>query len=191
MERSTRFTSLSGLSGIVVGLLALAGVEVVNWKLNREHLTYQAVYQGALSPETSTFLLIVTAVVLMLALCSVLILSRFKAQKANQPLWQQAGQRMFSNLCIPLAAGGVFCLVLLYHQIFYLVAPSMLIFYGLAMIQSSKYTFPEIRYLGLGEMALGLLACFRVEYGLLAWGAGFGGLNMLYGALIVYKYERK
>jgi hypothetical protein len=153
-------------------------------------MTYSALYQEKLSPETGLFLMLVALVILVLALGSVLTLTAVKAQKAQESIWHLQGQRMFTNLSIPLLAGGVFCLILVYHQILYLVAPSMLVFYGLALINSSKYTFQEIRYLGLGQLAIGLLAGFWIEYGLLAWGVGFGGLNILYGALLYYRYEK-
>ncbi|MEZ0538388.1 hypothetical protein [Fibrella arboris] len=191
MERSARFTSLSGLSGIAVGLVALAGVALVYWKLNSLHLTYTDLYTGTFSQEMSTFLMLVAVGVLLLAAGAAIGFSQFKARKDKQSIWHHQALAMVNNLCIPMAAGGVFCLVLLYHHNLYLVAPSMLVFYGLALINSSKYTFTDIRYLGLGELVLGLLVCFQVEYGLVAWGLGFGGLHILYGALIYYKYERK
>ncbi|RYF77779.1 MAG: hypothetical protein EOO39_03120 [Cytophagaceae bacterium] len=191
MERSARFTSLSGLSGIVVGLVALVGVGLIYWHLDQRHMTYPDVYNGTLTQETSHFLLLVAAFVLLLAVGSVISLTWFKAQRDQQSIWQDPGQRMFANLCLPLVVGGVFCLVLLYHNLLYLVAPSMLIFYGLAQINGSKYAFPDLRYLGLCEVAIGLLACFQIEYGLVAWAVGFGGLNILYGTLLYYKYEKR
>ncbi|RYC68007.1 hypothetical protein [Spirosoma sordidisoli] len=190
MERSSSFTSLSGFSGIVVGLLALVGLGVVYGIMNQQHVSYSAVCQGQLPAATGQLLMLTALATLVLALGSVVFFSWLKAQKAGQSIWQEPGQRVFGNLFIPLIAGGVFCGVLLYHQIPYLVAPAMLIFYGLALINSSKYTFIDIHYLGLGQIALGLLASFQVEYGLLAWGAGFGGLNILYGTLMYDKYEK-
>jgi hypothetical protein len=190
MQRSSRFDYLSGLSGIVAGLLALVGVGIVYWYLSQHTMTYSDVYQGKLSPEAGLFLMLVALVTLVLALGSVLVLTAIKAQKAQESIWHLQGQRMFTNLSIPLLAGGVFCLILVYHQLLYLIAPSMLVFYGLALINSSKYTFQEIRYLGLGQLAVGLLAGFWIEQGLLAWAAGFGGLNILYGALLYYRYEK-
>ena len=67
----------------------------------------------------------------------------------------------------------------------------MLIFYGLALINSSKYTFFEIRYLGIAEIVLGLIASVFVSSGLILWAAGFGLLHIIYGIIMYYKYERK
>jgi hypothetical protein len=190
MERSARFTLLSGLSGIVVGLIALVGVGIVYWYLSQHTMSYSDVYTTNLTPETSRFLIGVAILVLLVAVSAVLLLTWLKAKRERQPVWQDPGQRMLSNLLLPLAVGGVFCLVLVYHSVLYLIAPSMLIFYGLAHINSSKYAFTDLRYLGMGEIVLGLFACFQIEYALLAWATGFGGLNILYGALIYYKYEK-
>lgn len=191
MQRSSRFTWLSGLSGIVAGIIALVSVGVVYWYLSQQNLSYADLYQGKLTQETGTFLGLVAGTALVLALGSVLFLTSLKARKAQESIWHIQGQRLFTNLGIPLLAGGVFCLILVHHQLFYLVAPSMLVFYGLALINSSKYTFTELRYLGIGQLIVGLLAGFWIEYGLLAWGVGFGGLNILYGALLYYKYEKE
>ncbi|WP_461142371.1 hypothetical protein [Spirosoma pomorum] len=191
MQRSSRFTSLSGLSGILAGLLALISVGIVYGYLHQKDVTYADVCRGNLPAETGTFLVVVALITLVLALGSVIVLTYVKAQKAQESIWHLQGQRLFSNLSIPLLAGGVFCLILVYHQIVYLVVPAMLVFYGLAMLNSSKYTFAEIRYLGIGEIILGLLVGFWVDYGLLAWGAGFGILNILYGTLLYFRYEKR
>jgi hypothetical protein len=89
-----------------------------------------------------------------------------------------------------LITGGLFCFALLFHHLVYLIAPVMLIFYGLALINASKFTFTMVRYLGLSEIALGLISCFFIGYGLLFWALGFGLLHIVYGALMYNKYER-
>jgi hypothetical protein len=94
------------------------------------------------------------------------------------------------NLAIPLATGGAFCAILIYHNLLYLVAPAMLVFYGLALLNGSKYTLSDIRYLGIFEIILGLFASVFVGYGLTLWTVGFGMLHIVYGALVYFKYER-
>ncbi|GAB2790415.1 hypothetical protein GCM10027275_39170 [Rhabdobacter roseus] len=190
MDRSSRFHALSGWSGMTVGLIALVGAGVVGWYFNRHGLSYQAIYGPNPNAGAVTFLALTAAAVLVLAAGSAVYFTYLKAQKTKQPVWHSQGRRLVINLCIPMAAGGLFCLALYYHGLLYLVAPSMLLFYGLALINSSKYTFDEIRYLGIFETVLGLLACFFVAHGLLAWTLGFGALHVAYGALIYYKYEK-
>jgi hypothetical protein len=105
-------------------------------------------------------------------------------------IWDNSTKRLLINLAIPLIAGGLFCLVLLFHGIIGLVAPATLIFYGLALLNASKYTFDDIRYLGLCEIVLGLAGSFFIGYGLLFWSIGFGLLHIIYGAVMYFKYER-
>lgn len=191
MDRSTRFHSLSGLSGIFVGLIALAGAGAVQWYLTVHGLRYPDLYGSAALPDTVLFVALVAAVVLSLAASSVLYFTALKASKARQSVWTSQARRLLMNFCLPLAVGGFFCGMLIFHGVGYLIAPSMLIFYGLALINASRYTFADLRSLGLCELALGLVSGFLTGYGLLAWALGFGVLHVLYGSMLYYKYEKK
>jgi hypothetical protein len=66
----------------------------------------------------------------------------------------------------------------------------MLIFYGLALLNASKYTLKEIRYLGMSEICLGLIASAWVQFGIVFWGIGFGMLHIIYGTFMYFKYEK-
>ena len=190
MDRSSRFISLSGLSGVFAGLSALAGAAVVKWYFSEHNINYYDDLGSNLTSENILFLLAVAVAVLILAFCTALYFTARNARKKNYRTWDNQSKRLLLNLAIPLATGGVFCVILLYHEILYLVAPAMLVFYGLALLNGSKYTLGDIRYLGLFEIILGLLASFFVGYGLLAWTVGFGMLHIVYGALVYFKYER-
>jgi hypothetical protein len=72
-----------------------------------------------------------------------------------------------------------------------LVASVMLIFYGLSMVNAGKFTFGEIHWLGLTEIALGILAGVFINFGLLLWTIGFGLMHIVYGTVMYYRYERE
>jgi hypothetical protein len=190
MDRSSRFISLSGLSGISAGLTALAGAAVVVWYLGKHNLAYRGNEGMTLSQDNILFLLMVALGVLVVALGLAFYFTIRRARNNNQHSWDSKSKRLVLNMAIPLAAGGIFCAGLLYHNILFLVAPAMLVFYGLALINGSKYTFSDIRYLGICELVLGLASSFFVGYGLLSWTIGFGVLHIVYGALLYFKYER-
>ncbi|WP_161890682.1 hypothetical protein [Pontibacter russatus] len=190
MDRSSRFISLSGLSGVAAGVSALIGAVAVKWYLVTHHISYSQHAGRHLTREAIMFMLAVAALVFILALCSATYFTARNARKSNHRVWDSKTERMLVNLFIPLGAGGIFCAALIYHGQFFLVAPVMLIFYGCALLNASKYTLGDIRYLGLCEIALGLLASFFAGYGLLAWTVGFGVLHIVYGALVYFKYER-
>ncbi len=190
MDRSSRFISLSGLSGVAAGVSALVGAAVVKWYLVTHSINYSQHLGRSLTRESILFMLSVAGLVFILALCLAIYFTARNARKSNHRVWDSKTERMLINLFIPLAAGGIFCAVLIYHNLLYLVAPAMLIFYGCALLNASKYTLSDIRYLGLCEIVIGLLASFFVGYGLLAWTVGFGVLHIVYGTLVYVKYER-
>jgi hypothetical protein len=186
MERSSRFISLSGLSGILVGSYALAGAFVAFILLKRPIVTAYTDH------DTGTIIwLFVTAVtVLALAIGTGIIPTIRRTKKMNIKAWDRTSRRLALNLAIPLIAGGIFILLIIVKGFAVLVAPLMLIFYGLALINASKYTLNDIRYLGISEVFLGLLATWYHGYGLFFWAIGFGVLHIVYGSVMFYKYEK-
>jgi hypothetical protein len=195
MERSSRFISLSGLSGVFAGIFALMGAAAVairfRLSFTMEDYYSRATYgSGIPNSEFFIFLFSVAMLVLVASLAVIILLTTRRARKHNLPIWDKTTQRVVWNMFIPLSAGGIFCLILLEHGIFTLVAPATLLFYGLALLNTSKYTYPDLRYLALSEISLGLLAAYVVGYGLFFWAIGFGVLHIFYGARIYQKYER-
>lgn len=203
MERSTRFISLSGLSGVFAGVVALAGAWIAQHHVaeaNRfssyagpraDDLTYGIVRGGSIALDELTLILLLDAVaVLGLALLGAFWFTWRRSKRMGQGLWDSSARRLTWNLLIPLATGGITCLALMYHGLPGLVAPATLVFYGLALLNASKYTLDEIRWLALSELVLGVIACFWVGAGLLFWALGFGVLHIVYGGLMWLRHER-
>ncbi len=187
MERSTKFISLSGLSGIVAGGIALAGAGIQYWYMNKEGR-----YDTPLPLGTNfiLFTLVNFLSVLLLALISAYYFTQKKAKQNNQSLWDSSSKRLLMNLSIPLFSGGLFCGVLYSYGFIGLIAPASLIFYGLALVNGSNFTLRDIRNLGLTEIVVGFIAAFNTGLGLLFWAIGFGLLHILYGIVMYYKYDR-
>ncbi|MEN8250310.1 MAG: hypothetical protein ABFS32_15355 [Bacteroidota bacterium] len=188
MSRSSRFISLSGLSGVSAGVVALAGALVA----------YQSVYSKQMSlgynklminSDSVTTLLIIAIVTLVSALAAGIFFTLQKARKNNEKLWDNHSKRLIINLLIPLVTGGIICLMLLLKGYVGMVAPLTLVFYGLALVNAGKYTLTEVRSLGLVEIALGLLAFQFIGYGLMFWAIGFGFLHIIYGVFMHVKYK--
>ena len=195
MDRSSRFISLSGLTGVFAGAYALLGAFAAYHHLNIK-LSDSNYYQYALSEDGSyrisflSFFFLDAGLVLLASLLTGYLLTYRKAKKAGQKLFDKTAFRLAVNLFIPLISGGVFCLILLSHKQVGLIAPCMLLFYGLALINASKYTLDDIRYLGLCEIALGLISAYYIGFGLLFWSIGFGILHIIYGVMMYNKYDR-
>lgn len=194
MERSTRFISLSGLSGVFIGVVALIGAGIAHWKVKQFFHELDTSYVDQGYPDYNMLFIHLTIIalsVLIIALLGGWYFTARKAKKQGQKVWTKASRQLLVNLFIPLSVGGVFCIAMYYHRLVGLIAPGMLIFYGLALVNSSKYTLNDIRYLGLLEIILGLTALFFYGYGLYFWLIGFGVLHIFYGISMYYKYDRK
>ena len=192
MERSSRFISLSGLSGIAAGLCALAGAYFANSILADYYFDYNhgGGYTDKNFESLKIKLLVIAAVVLTAALVLSFIFTWRRAKQNHLPIWDLTARKLMWNILIPLISGGLFILAMLQYSEWRFVAPACLIFYGLALVNGSKYTLTDIRYLGYLEIVLGLVNTQFTGYGLYFWAVGFGLLHIIYGVLMWWKYER-
>lgn len=192
MNRSSRFISLSGLSGISAGLCALAATIYIwpVWLTVRGKLQTTDAIQHY--PETNVQSLLISTGIITFsaALLLALLFTWMRSKKTNTSIWGSTAKRLMINTAIPLIAGAFVTYRLLELDLVGLIAPACLIFYGLALLNGSKYTVSEIRWLGICQIILGLVNLWLIGYGLIAWAIGFGVLHILYGALMWWKYER-
>lgn len=191
MERSSKFLSLSGMAGVMAGIYALAGAYIAYryFDFNPGH-TYDSTLQSGRLTTDLLQIMVLAAVVLVLAVATAAVLSYRKAARRSEKLWNPTAKRLLANMAVPLIAGGLLILILLFKGLIGLVAPVSLIFYGLALYNASKFTYEDLRTLGLIEVALGLIGAYFVGYGLLLWALGFGVFHIIYGILMYYRYDR-
>ncbi len=190
MERSVKFISLSGLSGVMSGIYALLGAVAAYFMV---HYPISPLNQRVYSIndfETLSQLTFIAIIVLIASLATGIWFSSRKAKKYNEKIWNATSKKLVINLSIPLVTGGCFILILLYTGHFGVAAPASLIFYGLALIQGSANMYDEIRYLGISEIILGLVSALVPGYGLIFWVIGFGVLHIVYGTIMHNKYDR-
>lgn len=201
MHKSSRFMSLSGLSGILAGVYALIAAVIAHYALSGMGIFLVLLepkgIQGILNDiiggglnHLSASLLLIFIITLTLAIITGIILTFRKAKKNDEKIWDASSKRLIANFAIPLFAGGAFCIVLIQYGIVGLIAPATLIFYGLALFNASKYTLGDIKYLGLANVAIGLIATQFIGYGLYFWAFGFGVLHIVYGVIMYNKYDR-
>jgi hypothetical protein len=191
MERSSRFMSLSGLAGVMVGIYALVGAYIAHEFLyfKPDQVFYDADYTGGLPFNLRGAVLLATSI-LVLALGTAAYLSHRNAKKRGEKFWNPTSRRLLINMAIPLIAGGVLILIMISKGLIGLIAPFTLIFYGLALYNAGKFTYEEVKSLGLIEIALGLTGTWFIGYGLLFWALGFGVAHIVYGIYMHYRYER-
>ncbi|MFT6747840.1 MAG: hypothetical protein ACJAZ2_002197 [Glaciecola sp.] len=167
-----------------------------SWNLSVQR--YSSIEQsgnaGLIQLNTANDLTIDLVAIAVVTLVAAVILSTLftarTARKKGHSLWNNTSRRLILNMGLPLVAGGLFCLILLKHNLFGLLAPTTLIFFGMALISGSKFTLPEIKYVGMVNIILGLINGLFIGYGLVFWALGFGVVNIVYGIYMYMKYER-
>ena len=194
MERSSKFLSLSGLSGVFAGVCALIGAAIAWFLVLDSGRVPYSEYIHASGDRTMTgisfYLALDALLVLVFAVLGAIFFSQRNARKSGHRFWTHSTRRLLVHLLIPLISGGVFILILLFQNNLMLIASAMLIFYGLSLVNAGKFTFGEIHYLGLTQIVLGILAGFFVHHGLLFWTIGFGLMHIVYGVVMFYRHER-
>ncbi|SDQ29987.1 hypothetical protein SAMN05421664_1040 [Chryseobacterium soldanellicola] len=189
MERSSRFISLSGLSGVVAGLAAIIGAAYVYFVFQREGIDYFAGQRNFFGPALVRELVVIGTLILLTAILSGYIFTANKSKRKGLKIWDGTTKRLLFTFAVPLVTGGIVCLALLFHHLFVWIAPATLIFYGLALVSAERYTLTDIKYLGYCQIVLGLLSMFFLGWGLVFWTIGFGVLHIVYGLIMHKKYK--
>lgn len=198
MERSAKFITLSGWSGIWAGAVGLAGAYVAYLWLKElpeiYYNTYRTAPSGVISAgeynDISYRFIALAITVLVVALAGGYYFTWKKTRNNGHKMWNSASRRMLGHMAVPMVAGGLFSLLFLANGHEMYIAPACLVFYGLALINGSKYTISDIRYLGYSELGLGFINMFWPGYGLTFWALGFGVLHILYGIIMWNKYDK-
>ncbi|AXT60734.1 hypothetical protein D1816_10370 [Aquimarina sp. AD10] len=185
MNKSSRFFSLSGLSGIMAGIYALIGAAIAYYLVSISGRDYLI-----LDGKIFSYILLDLIVVATLSIVTAIFLSTRKARKNSETLWNSASQRLITAFLIPLLTGGAYILIKISSHHYGLTGSLMLIFYGLALVNASKYTIGNVKYLGYTEIVLGLICAIYPGYGFWFWVLGFGVMHIVYGSLIYFNHDR-
>jgi hypothetical protein len=215
MERSSKFISLSGLSGILAGVYALVGAAVAYYiiyivgpdylQIRGNTTEVKGLFYGG--PTDAVFnryygmlyfgflinskkLLLIGVVVLIASIGSGIILTMRKAKRKGQAAWGKISRLLLFNMAVPLFTGGIFIIFFVIHLHYDMIIPTSLVFYGLSLVSASNFTFSDVKYLGLCEIFIGIFAACLPTYGLLFWAIGFGVLHIIYGSMMYFKYDR-
>jgi len=184
MNKSSRFISLSGLSGILAGVYALIGAATAYYIVTNSVRGY-LILDGTIFNICVAILISVGA----LSIITGIYLTTRKAKKNGEKIWDTSSKRLIVNFLIPLVAGGLYILIILSQGKYGQTGGLMLIFYGLALVSASKYSIGDIKYLGFIEITLGLIAALKPGYGFWLWVIGFGVMHIIYGVIMHFKYD--
>ena len=186
MSRSSRFISLTGLSGILAGIYAITGAAIAYFFFlpkEGESVTISSIH--------FKYIIGILMLVAVLSFITAYLLTTRKAKRNNEKIWDDTTKRLLINFFVPLITGGIYILIKLNSRHYGLSASLMLIFYGLALINASKYTIGTVKYLGYSQIVLGLICAAFPGYGFWFWVLGFGILHIVYGTIMHFKEEKR
>lgn len=189
MSKSTQFLSLSGLSGVLAGIYALIGGSYANILLAEFYTG--SVYSVELIKELENKLIIISLLIIVLSIVTGLLLSNSKSKKLGVKLWNETSKRLIINFSIPLVTGGILVIILIIREFYDFIIPTMLLFYGMACVNASKYTLGDVKYLGITITVIGLFSAYFYKYSIPLWMLGFGVCHIFYGGMMWYKHDRK
>lgn len=190
MERSSKFMSISGFSGILVGSYALLGalfgyITVYGFRSQFRYRDNYITDSGIIAK-----LILIAAVVLICSIVTGFLMAKHKAKKNKQSMWNITSKALLTSMLVPLLTGGALSVILMYKGEYGMIASTLLVFYGLSLCAASTFTFKEARWLGVLDILLGLLALCFPGYGLWFWAFGFGVLHIIYGIIVHQRYEK-
>jgi hypothetical protein len=189
IERSSRFLSLSGWAGIMAGIYALVGsyFAFVFLRFKPTEIRYST---DGLPHDDLLSMVILALSILVLSIGTAVFLSWKRAQKREERLWNATSRRLLETMAIPLVTGGIVILIFISKGLIGLMVPASLVFYGLSLYSAGHFTYRELKYLGITEVALGLAGTYYIGYSLIFWAVGFGVMHIIYGIYIYLKHER-
>lgn len=190
MERSSKFLSLSGWAGVMAGIYALIGSYLAYYVLDFRPEELSDPSATAILPDNFGQVVLLALVMLILAISTAIFLSSKNAIAKGEKAWNATSKRMIYNMAVPLITGGLLILIFISKGWISWIIPLSLIFYGLSLYNASKFTFGLLKYLGLIQIGLGLVAACLIEYAVLLWAIGFGVFHIIYGVYMHIRYER-
>jgi hypothetical protein len=171
MERATPFTGISGRGEMAIGATALAACLI-----------------AAQQPTFNSWLAIWLAEGVISLLIAGWSMDR-KARAAQVPLFSGSGRKAVFSLAPPVIAGGLLTIVLVRAGLTSAIPGVWLLLYGTGVITGGMFSVRAVPAMGLCFMILGAVALFcPPAFANWFMAIGFGGLHVLFGAIIVRKY---
>lgn len=195
MSKSSRFQSISGWSIVIIGfyaavasVMAAAVIGVGDWLPCCENLQRFAVLN---TPSKIRIASLIAIGLFALSLLTMFVFAIVKSKRHNLHFaFDKRMCQMLVDFFIPVIAGGLLSMALVIQGHYGLTSSIMLLFYGLALVNCSHYTYPALRWLGYAELLIGIIDCFTMSHALLFWFLGFSVMHVVFGVAYVLMFER-
>ncbi len=193
MQRSSKFTSISGWSGVWVGFVGIIAASIAYFLILKDalHLNYRGNLDRITTYDLDIKLVGLGLISLLIACIGGFYFMTKKSAKDGVKFINPVTKRILSKFLFVLLIGGIVSLIFVNNFSFAYVAPATLLFYGLSLYTVERDTIVEIKYLAICEIILGLLAFYFIYNGLMFWFLGFGVLHIIFGVWMLKKYDYK
>ena len=170
MERAAAFTAVPGLGGVAIGITAVLAGGVANTRSPQQQFAIWCVEA------------VIATVIAYVAVCR-------KSRRLMISLQTRAARRALLSFVPPLGAGAVLTIALVRMGAFGILAPLWLLLYGAAVVTGGSFSVRIVPVMGLCFMLAGAIAAACPA----SWGNGFlmfgfGGLHILFGAVIARRH---
>jgi hypothetical protein len=191
MQRSSKFVSLSGWSGVMAGIYGLLAAYLAQQHLRFDPSAMEAAALTGLNAYAAlSGMMALAGGLLVLSIGTAAWMAQQKARKQGEMVWTAASRRLLTDLAVPLLTGGLLLLGLAWMGYHSLLLPTSLLFYGITLYQAGPITYAALRILGLLNITLGFFALLLPQQAMLFWAAGFGLMHIVYGLFIHFRYEK-
>lgn len=169
MESASSFTAVSGWGLVTVGGVGLVAAWLA-WSGNRD----------------ADLRVWIPAAVVSVAIG--IVFNVMKARRMDVPIWSGAIRKLAWIMTPTLAVGALLTFALAAEGPSQLLPGTWLAIYGAGVIAGAEFSVRAIRWMGVMFIALGAVALFRPDLGLVLLAAGFGGIHVAIGVDIVMRH---
>jgi len=178
MERSTRYSTFSGISGILAGAASIIGCE----------MTRHLLQAHAGNPDRANVPILCTwSFVILFAVGSDYFLTKRHAARVGKRIVSRLGKQMAYASIPGLGTGGLLTLYLLRHNLLADVFPVWMLCYGIAVCAVGLFSQREVKLLGVSFLIAGGMTLMMPWIGLPMMAITFGGFHVLYGLIMAHK----
>jgi hypothetical protein len=171
MERAGSFTAVSGGGQVAIGITALVAAVL------------------AASQQTPESWLAIWSAEALIALAIGGFTIARKAHAAGMPLLSGPGRKVALSFAPPLLAGAMLTAVLFEAGLLAPLPGMWMLLFGTGVVAAGAYSVKIVPVMGLSFMLLGTFALLAPPgWGDALMGLGFGGLHILFGLLIAWRY---
>ena len=189
MQQYTSYFSLSGFSGILLGIYGLLMVYVLHILTS----TYGDGFDGSSQLPIALLEIVITIfgiVMILISLFTLWIRARRENKKQNSKLWNPFSKKTRLQTLVPLIFFIAVLIIVANKGYYSLITPLLLFLYGILLLNVSRVSLKRLRLLAIAEMILGIIAYFIYDNELLFLAIGLGAFHLLYGVFTLNQNKK-